>query len=220
MHIFTSIDGLSKRFIDLCLEEIRKEGYCGASLKVASWKRIIEALNNEFKQSLTYDLDQKALKNHWDALKENYAVWRTIVGLTGHHYNTTTGKLDWPESKWEEVIKSQPKAAQFRTSGLKYADNIYNLFEVVLASENESFVHMSTGFLCPHLEADKDSTNGGSQSNAGTSNNSGKRKRRELADDGVDLVKEHFLIYKQHKVEIKAERQVRKQLESAEMDAS
>ncbi|KAI3881239.1 hypothetical protein MKW92_003396, partial [Papaver armeniacum] len=102
MHIFTSIDGLSKRFIDLCVEEIGKEGYCGASLKVASWKRIIEALNNEFKESLPYDLDQKALKNHWDALKKKYAVWRTIAGLTGDKYNAATGKLDWPESKWEE----------------------------------------------------------------------------------------------------------------------
>ncbi|KAI3981180.1 hypothetical protein MKX01_016315 [Papaver californicum] len=226
MHIFTSIDGLSKRFIDLCHEEIRKEGYCGASLKVTSWKRIIEALNNEFKQSLPYDLDQKALKNHWDALKKKYAVWRTIAGLTSHHYSTTTGKLDWPELKWEEVIKSQPKAAQFRTSGLKYADNLYNLFEVVLASENESFVHMSTGVLCPHLETDKDSANAGSQSNAGTSNNSGKRKRIEPADDVVakldefiELVKEHFSFYKQHKEEKKAEQQARKQLESAEVDA-
>ncbi|KAI3955501.1 hypothetical protein MKW98_028446 [Papaver atlanticum] len=241
MHIFTSIDGLSKRFIDLCVEEIGKEGYFGASLKVASWKRIREALNNEFKESLPYDLDQKALKNHWDALKKKYAVWRTIAGLTGDKYNAATGKLDWPEWKWEEVIKSQPKAAQFRTSGLKYADKLYNLFEVVFASENESFVHMPTGVLCPHLEADKDnSADAGSQSNAGTSNNSGKRKRREpAAEDGVakldeliDLVKEHFLFYRQHKEEKKAERQqarkhhhesaetdTRKQLEGAEMDA-
>ncbi|MCL7028380.1 hypothetical protein MKW94_000448, partial [Papaver nudicaule] len=104
MHIFTSIDGLSKRFIDLCLEEIGREGYCGASLKVPSWRRIKEALNNEFRQSLPYDLDQKALKNHWDALRKKYAVWRTIAGVNGYN-NGTTGKLDWPESKWEEVIK-------------------------------------------------------------------------------------------------------------------
>ncbi|KAI3844620.1 hypothetical protein MKW92_005343, partial [Papaver armeniacum] len=104
-HIFTTIDGLSKRFIDLSIEEVGKEGYSGASLKQVSWKRIIEALNTEFKGTLPYDLDQKALKNHWDSLKKKYTIWRTIAGLSGHGYNDSTGRLDWPESKWVEVIK-------------------------------------------------------------------------------------------------------------------
>ncbi|KAI3917834.1 hypothetical protein MKW92_006589 [Papaver armeniacum] len=78
-HIFTTIDGLSKRFIDLSIEEVGKEGYSGASLKQVYWKRIIEALNTEFKGTLPYDLDQKALKNHWDSYKDGYQCLCALV---------------------------------------------------------------------------------------------------------------------------------------------
>ncbi|KAF9597427.1 hypothetical protein IFM89_018873 [Coptis chinensis] len=38
-HVFTNVPGLAQAFLDLCLEEVTKEGYQGSSLKPISWKR-------------------------------------------------------------------------------------------------------------------------------------------------------------------------------------
>ncbi|KAI3844619.1 hypothetical protein MKW92_005342, partial [Papaver armeniacum] len=154
-----------------------------------------------------------------------------------------------------------PNAAQFKNLALKHAKELFHLFEGVLASGDESYVHVATGNLHPHLDTEKENANvggesetydgygegsysnqqssgagnlngdssnanSGTQSTADTSDSSGKRKKAEPAKDGdaklddvVELVKEQFLFYKKQKEEKKAEREARKQLEMAELDA-
>ncbi|KAF9618880.1 hypothetical protein IFM89_002748 [Coptis chinensis] len=45
--VFTNVPGLAQTFLDLCLEEVTKEGYQGnSSLKPISWKHVREYLGN------------------------------------------------------------------------------------------------------------------------------------------------------------------------------
>ncbi|XP_026388169.1 tubulin-folding cofactor A-like isoform X2 [Papaver somniferum] len=109
-HIFTTIDGLPKRFIDLSIKEVEKKGYSGASLKQVSWKRIIEALNTEFKGTLPYDLDQKALKNHVSVIM---ATLRNLKIKTG----TCKRVLKELYSYEKEVEREASKTADMKEKG-------------------------------------------------------------------------------------------------------
>ncbi|XP_026388168.1 tubulin-folding cofactor A-like isoform X1 [Papaver somniferum] len=121
-HIFTTIDGLPKRFIDLSIKEVEKKGYSGASLKQVSWKRIIEALNTEFKGTLPYDLDQKALKNHVSVIM---ATLRNLKIKTG----TCKRVLKELYSYEKEVEREASKTADMKEKGadpydLKQQENV------------------------------------------------------------------------------------------------
>ncbi|KAF9596513.1 hypothetical protein IFM89_012244 [Coptis chinensis] len=82
-HVFTSVPGLAQAFLDLCLEEVTKEGYQGSSLKPISWKRVRDTLNDKF----NLNLEQKAFKNRWDAQKKKYVAWRNCVDKSGGEYD-------------------------------------------------------------------------------------------------------------------------------------
>ncbi|KAM7508389.1 hypothetical protein LguiA_018842 [Lonicera macranthoides] len=90
-------------FIELCLREVNREGYCGTSLKNVSWNRIIEDMKNKYNK----DFDQKQLKNQWDYLKRLYSAWRVLETKIGHGYNLETGTFDWPDHVWDDIIKAR-----------------------------------------------------------------------------------------------------------------
>ncbi|KAF9611858.1 hypothetical protein IFM89_036502 [Coptis chinensis] len=101
-HVFTNVPRLAQAFLDLCLEEVTKEGYQGSSLKPISWKRVRDTLNDKFK----LDLEQKAFKNRWDAQKKKHVAWRNCVGKSGGGINFALGSINWPEEVWADVLQA------------------------------------------------------------------------------------------------------------------
>ena len=89
-----------KHFIDLCLQEINKGFRSGGSLKSSAWSRIGEELEKLLGKRYT----SKQVKNGWDYMKRQYLIWRRMLNVTGHGYNSVTKTFDWPDEKWVEYL--------------------------------------------------------------------------------------------------------------------
>ncbi|KAM7491006.1 hypothetical protein LguiA_033927 [Lonicera macranthoides] len=125
-------------FIELCLREVTREGYCGTSLKNVSWTRIAEDMKNKYNK----DFDQKQLKNQWDYLKRLYSAWRVLETKTGHGYNPEIGTFDWLDHVWDDMIKKYPDTKRFRNKPLEDKDLLKSLFESTMATGDEAFSPM------------------------------------------------------------------------------
>ncbi|KAF9617228.1 hypothetical protein IFM89_035110 [Coptis chinensis] len=147
-HVFTNVLGLAQAFLDLCLEEVTKEGYQGSSLKPIRWKRVRDTLNDKFK----LNLEQKAFKNRWDAQKKKYVAWRNCVGKSGGGINFALGSINWPEER-------NPTAIIYKKKPLSNAEELYKLFEGTLATGDAAYATGEVGLPDDHVVIDDDDSN-------------------------------------------------------------
>ncbi|KAF9591762.1 hypothetical protein IFM89_007092 [Coptis chinensis] len=147
-HVFTNVPGLAQVFLDLCLEEVTKEGYQGSSLKPISWKRVRDTLNDKFK----LNLEQKAFKNRWDAQKKKYVAWRNYVGKSGGGINFALGSINWPEER-------NPATIIYKKEPLSNAEELYKLFEGTLAMGDAAYATGEVGLPDDHVVIDDDDSN-------------------------------------------------------------
>ncbi|XP_058106473.1 uncharacterized protein LOC131249720 [Magnolia sinica] len=132
-----------KIFIDCCLEEAHKGGRSGSSLTKQAWNKLII----ELKKRTGKEFNQKQLKNLWDYLKVQYTAWIKLISITGHGYNALTGQFDWPEERWDEYIKANKNAAQFRNRPLSFENELRALFEGFVATGAEAYTTHSDNLL-------------------------------------------------------------------------
>ncbi|KAF9591297.1 hypothetical protein IFM89_003609 [Coptis chinensis] len=149
-HVFTNVPGLAQAFLDLCLEEVTKEGYQGSSLKPISWKCVKDTLNDKFK----LNLEQKAFKNRWDAQKKKYVAWRNCVGKSGGGINFALGSINWPEEVWADVLQ----ASAIILHNL-FCKELYKLFEGTLATGIVAYATGEVGLPDDHVVIDDDDSN-------------------------------------------------------------
>ncbi|KAF9606380.1 hypothetical protein IFM89_025069 [Coptis chinensis] len=159
-HVFTNVPGLAQAFLDLCLEEVTKEGYQGSSLKPISWKRVRDTLNDKFK----LNFEQKAFKNRWDAQKKKYVAWRNCVGKSGRGINFALGSINWPEEVWADVLQASaiilnPTAIIYKKKPMSTAEELYKLFEGTLATGDAAYATGEVGLPDDHVVIDDDDSN-------------------------------------------------------------
>ncbi|KAF9600526.1 hypothetical protein IFM89_009975 [Coptis chinensis] len=190
-HVFTNVPGLAQAFLDLCVEEVTKEGYQGSSLKPISWKRVKDILNDKFK----LNLEQKAFKNRWDAQKKKYVAWRNCVGKSGGGINFALGSINWPEEVWADVLQASPDVEVTDS----YWDNITHQYSSVSAQPST-----------PHFEQ------GGTSSVA--SDGSKKKRKKVVDEEESDGVQELIGVVKNLVTHMEFERiEVKKNMESYSM---
>ncbi|KAF9600469.1 hypothetical protein IFM89_009384 [Coptis chinensis] len=151
-HIFTNVPRLAQAFLDLCLEEVTKEGYQGSSLKPISWKRVRDTLNDKFK----LNLEQKAFKNKWDAQKKKYVAWRNCVGKSGGGINFALGSINWPEEVGDD---RNPAAIIYKKKPLSNAEELYKLFEGTLATGDVAYATEEVWLPDNHVVIDDNDSN-------------------------------------------------------------
>ncbi|KAF9604475.1 hypothetical protein IFM89_006757 [Coptis chinensis] len=162
-HVFINVPGLAQAFLDLCLEEVTKGGYQGSSLKPISWKRVRDTLNDKFK----LNLEQKALKNKWDAQKKKYVAWRNCVGKSGGGINFALGSINWPEKVWDDVFQANAILHNlgtwlqiiYKNKPLSNAEELYKLFEGTLAMGDAAYATGEVGLPDDHVVIDDDDSN-------------------------------------------------------------
>ncbi|PON36301.1 Myb/SANT-like domain containing protein [Parasponia andersonii] len=112
-------------FVDLCLEETLKGNKPGTHFTKEGWRNIVAAFG--YKTGLRYDRIQ--LKNHWDGTKEQRKIWHKLVGTSIMKWDPDRSEFGAGEEAWENYLKENPEAAQFRSKELPLADKLDILFD-------------------------------------------------------------------------------------------
>ncbi|XP_059650118.1 uncharacterized protein LOC132295868 [Cornus florida] len=73
------------------------------------------------------ELSQRQMKNQWDYMKKKYLTWKTLMKNIRNGNDPDT--KNWGAEKWNDYIKENPDAKQFRYVGLQYIDELKSLFD-------------------------------------------------------------------------------------------
>ena len=88
-------------FVELCSVEVIKGNRPTTTLNKEGWANV----HKEFARltGVTYTVRQ--LKNHWDAMKEDYKIFKKLkFGFSGLGWNEVTKTIEAPESWWKDRI--------------------------------------------------------------------------------------------------------------------
>lgn len=94
-------DGLTKCFLEACIEEINKVGRNGGSLRKETWAKV----GKKLEEVCSVKLNQKQLKNQYDYLKGKYSGWTYLKNKTGNIYDPLMNTFTLSNQEWEEFFK-------------------------------------------------------------------------------------------------------------------
>ncbi|KAK1272954.1 hypothetical protein QJS04_geneDACA016509 [Acorus gramineus] len=126
---------MKKQFIDLCLKQVKLGGQRGSNLKSSAWAKVRE----DFNKKVGVNYEQKQFKNFWDMLKKQWNIWKKLISLTGIGKVAQGQTIQMEPERWNEHIKANPDARQFRYKPLPYADKLEQLFGGVTATGDYQF---------------------------------------------------------------------------------
>ncbi|GJY66204.1 Myb/SANT-like domain-containing protein [Tanacetum coccineum] len=101
-------ESVVKTFLEACIHEVAVNGRDGSSLKMLSWKNVLEILKKEH----NFIVDQRQMKNHFDYLKSKFTAWTKLKNKSGNVYD--------PSNKYVEPVRS---------TGLLFPDLYTQLFD-------------------------------------------------------------------------------------------
>ncbi|KAL5733104.1 hypothetical protein ACOSQ2_032796 [Xanthoceras sorbifolium] len=125
--------GLHEIFVDLCIDETLKGNRPGTHFTKEGWRNIVESFQE--KTGLKYDRIQ--LKNHWDLTKEQWKIWCKLIDTSHMKWDPTTSKFSASEEDWENYIKANPEAAQFRYKELQSTGKLEIIFDGVILNTGD-----------------------------------------------------------------------------------
>ncbi|OVA05685.1 Myb/SANT-like domain [Macleaya cordata] len=126
---------LHKTFVYLCLEQVQKGNRPGTHLNKDGYK----VLCDKFFTLTKKQYDRKKMKNHWDTTKEMWKVWHKLISNTGSGWDPVTQTITAGNDWWDDYIKMNPKAADFRHAGLPFAVELDYIFGGITATGDVLF---------------------------------------------------------------------------------
>ncbi|GAV72042.1 Myb_DNA-bind_3 domain-containing protein, partial [Cephalotus follicularis] len=129
-------------FCDAIIKEITSGGLVNTYLSKDGWRNVVEAFNTSTGKN--YDYHQ--LKNKWDQLKEDYSLWKDLIGNdTGLGWSYTKQTVDATDEWWEKKNQLFPKAKKFRLRGIdpELQDKLCDIFSLIITSGSHAWAPSS-----------------------------------------------------------------------------
>lgn len=87
---------------DLCIKEVEKNNRPNTHLNKDEWENVLSNFHKETGKNYT----KKQLKNKWDALKEQWKLWKDLKGKeTGLGWDHRLQTIDASDEWWSGKIK-------------------------------------------------------------------------------------------------------------------
>ncbi|RWR87079.1 Myb/SANT-like domain-containing protein [Cinnamomum micranthum f. kanehirae] len=115
-----------QKFVELCVEQVRKRNRPARCFNQAGWEAIIE----RFTQTTGLHYDQKQMKNHYDSTKRLWKAWKALTGKSnmGFEFDPILRTITAPDEAWAAYILANPRAAKLRNRPLKFEDQLDTIF--------------------------------------------------------------------------------------------
>ncbi|XP_050133118.1 uncharacterized protein LOC126609170 [Malus sylvestris] len=136
-------------FCDICIKEVEAGHRPGTHFDKDGYANI----RANFKAETGHDYERKQLKNKWDALKNEWKLWKELVGKeTGLGWNSSKGTVDASQEWWNNKIQIciNKEYGKFRKKGIspKMEDKLDRMFLNTVATGEHAWAP-SSGVLPP-----------------------------------------------------------------------
>ncbi|KAI9157448.1 hypothetical protein LWI28_022727 [Acer negundo] len=120
--------GLHEIFVDICIDETLKGNKPGTHFTKEGWRNIVES----FQERTGLKFDRIQLKNHWDLTKEQWKIWCKLIDTSHMKWDPNSNKFGATEEDWENYIKANPEAVQFRYKELQSTEKLEIIFDRII----------------------------------------------------------------------------------------
>ncbi|XP_070672332.1 uncharacterized protein [Malus domestica] len=134
-------------FCDICIKEVEAGHRPGTHFDKDGYANI----RANFKAETGHDYERKQLKNKWDALKNEWKLWKELVGKeTGLGWNSSKGTVDASQEWWNNKIQINKEYGKFRKNGIspEMEDKLDRMFSNTVATGEHAWAP-SSGVLPP-----------------------------------------------------------------------
>nr|XP_028952420.1 L10-interacting MYB domain-containing protein-like [Malus domestica] len=135
-------------FCDICIKEVEAGHRPGTHFDKDGYANI----RANFKAETGHDdYERKQLKNKWDALKNEWKLWKELVGKeTGLGWNSSKGTVDASQEWWNNKIQINKEYGKFRKKGIspEMEDKLDRMFSNTVATGEHAWAP-SSGVLPP-----------------------------------------------------------------------
>nr|XP_028952690.1 uncharacterized protein LOC103431050 [Malus domestica] len=134
-------------FCDICIKEVEAGHRPGTHFDKDGYANI----RANFKAETGHDYERKQLKNKWDALKNEWKLWKDLVGKeTGLGWNSSKGTVDASQEWWNNKIQINKEYGKFRKKGIspEMEDKLDRMFSNTVATGEHAWAP-SSGVLPP-----------------------------------------------------------------------
>ncbi|CAN6586591.1 unnamed protein product [Malus baccata var. baccata] len=130
-------------FCDVCIKEVEAGHRPGTHFDKDGYANI----RANFKAETGHDYERKQLKNKWDALKNEWKLWKALVGKeTGLGWNSSKGTIDASEEWWNNKMQNMENCE--KGISLEMEDKLDRMFSSTIASGEHAWAP-SSGVLPP-----------------------------------------------------------------------
>ncbi|XP_024032091.1 L10-interacting MYB domain-containing protein-like [Morus notabilis] len=134
-------------FCDLCIKEVEGGHRPRTHLDKVGWEIVIRKFSEATKR--VYKRTQ--LKNKWDALKNDWKLWKDLVGKeTGLGWNNKKNTIDAFEEWWHKKLQIHPNASKFHTRGIEpeFEEKLNRIFTNIVATGVYAWTPASGQMTC------------------------------------------------------------------------
>ncbi|KAM2066135.1 hypothetical protein TB1_041946 [Malus domestica] len=134
-------------FCDVCIKELEAGHRPGTHFDKDGYANI----RANFKAETWHDYERKQLKNKWDALKNEWKLWKELVGKnTGLGWSSSKGTVDASEEWWNNKIQINKEYGKLRKNGIspEMEEKLDRMFSNTVATGEHAWAP-SSGVLPP-----------------------------------------------------------------------
>ncbi|TXG62490.1 hypothetical protein EZV62_009484 [Acer yangbiense] len=129
-------------FCDLCIKEVEQGHRPGTHFSKVGWDNLVK----NFNKTTGKEYNKVQLKNRWDTLKNDWKLWRDLVGKeTGLGWNAKLKTIDASEEWWHRKLQVHHNAAKFRKEGIEpvMMDKLDRMFMNITATGDHAWAPSS-----------------------------------------------------------------------------
>ncbi|CAN6716358.1 unnamed protein product [Malus baccata var. baccata] len=143
-------------FCDVCIKEVEAGNRPGTHFKKEGWENVSINLNKE----TGAEYSKQQLKNKWDALKEQWKLWKELKGKeNGLRWNPKLNTVDASDEWWHNKIQINKKYKSLRRKGISpdMEDKLDRMFMNTTATGDHAWAPSSGVLPCENNdESDED----------------------------------------------------------------
>ncbi|TXG73136.1 hypothetical protein EZV62_001715 [Acer yangbiense] len=129
-------------FCDLCIKEVEQGHRPGTHFSKVGWDNLVK----NFNKTTGKEYNKVQLKNRWDTLKNDWKLWRDLVGKeTGLGWNAKLKTIDASEEWWHRKLQVHHNAAKFPKEGIEpvMMDKLDRMFMNITATGDHAWAPSS-----------------------------------------------------------------------------
>ncbi|KAH9686252.1 DDE Tnp4 domain-containing protein [Citrus sinensis] len=129
-------------FCNLCIVEVEEGRRPGTHFTKIGWENLVK----NFCKATGRVYSKLQLKNKWDALKNDWKLWKDLIGKeTGLGWNIQKKTIDASPEWWQSKLKANPKVEKFRKEGIdkELEGKLDRMFMNITATGNKAWTPSS-----------------------------------------------------------------------------